>query len=790
MPAGPFCLERMTLQGFEGCFGPLVVGIDTAVGGLAGYIPVKGTRTHSRAMSVYSHASKAREWVKRSKKLMAWALTADERKATYIGTLRLDQKGLACHCVCPACGGTLQAVNAGKLPNEIIEGENLRPHFRHDNGQQKDACLIKMSQIVALQLLLREKTIVLPEHTRNFTSKGASGQIYTGTASRPSVSVPISAIHWVDEHEAKITLPDGRVVWLRLYGSPARGNAASGDAIITIKVDDPEVANWSQDKILEHVQLTGEWLCWDKHPDDDQLHEQAHQDADNQAKHWCDYLPEDLDLPEGLTPAQRSEGVLHWLIKGILGQAHSISTPGYEDTLRGWMPDNTYKTQKIYLHPAHYRISNVRMEQRLQRVIPDVICTVSLGAAPPMDLMVEVAVTHRVDDEKLLRIRELGIACLQIDTKRLSKGGRITIQELRSMVLHETDNKQWLFHPAIERSRNDAVQQLANKSIAIQRQLELQRARQHWIESLNDTQLLREYLMLLRQLWAGKDVQNSQGQAFSTQELIPTLEQRGFKRLDIEDVSGPKGLLWMLELIVRPNETIRAVDLFELAMSSGPVLQSYVTVLGTAIAEYGAFMTEQEEERMRAMRQTIKQSLHEGDLKYARMTHLDTALIALYPRLQKRLSSNKGTREQATKVRYEKQAQEREQRMLREQQAQIENEKERNHQQLQDGLNGVDAMYEWLPQSGGNHNLFAATELVNQKLQRNHPILSTAWRRILQSAWQARDAQMALSEWLKAQSPKTALDLSVRLELLQVALLIKRRHSLQLLVGRRGRPRL
>lgn len=741
-------------------------------------------------MSVYSRASKAQEWVKRSKKLMAWALTADERKATYIGTLRLDQKGLACHCVCPACGGTLQAVNAGKLPHEIIEGENLRPHFRHDNGQQKDACLLKMSQIVALQLLLREKTIVLPEHTRNFTTKGASGQIYTGTASRPAVSAPISAIHWVDEHEAKITMPDGRVVWLRLYGSPARGNAASGDAVITIKVDDPEVATWSQDKILEHAQLTGEWLCWEKHPDDDQLHEQARQDADNQAKHWCDYLPEDLDFPEGLTPAQRSEGVLHWLIKGILGQAHSIATPGYEDTLRGWMPDNTYKTQKINFYPANYRISNVRMEQRLQRVIPDVICTASLGAAPPMDLMIEVAVTHRVDDEKLLRIRELGVACLQIDTKRLSKGGRISMPELRSMVLHETDNKQWLFHPTIERFREDAVQRLANMSITIHRQQELQRARQQWIDSLNDTQILQEYLMLLRQVWAGQDIRNSQGQALSTKELIPTLEQRGFKRLDTEDISGPKGLLWMLEQIVRPNETIRAVDLFELAMSSGPVLQSYVTVLGAAIAEYGAFMTEWEEEQMKGMRLTIKQSLQEGGLQYARMTHLDKALIVLYPRLQKRLSSSKGTRDQATKVRYERQALEREQEKRREQQAQIENEKKWNEQQLQEGLNRVDAMYEWLPQSGGNHNLFAATEQVKQKLQRNHPILSTAWRRILQSAWQARDAQMTLSQWLKAQSPETAMDLKARLDLLEVALLVKRRHSLDLLVGRRGRPRL
>ena len=72
--------------------------------------------------------SKAAKWIEKSGTLMAWAVTAQSRKATYIGSLSREQTGLKCECICPACGGELQAVNAGR-PSEYYLQENTLAHF-------------------------------------------------------------------------------------------------------------------------------------------------------------------------------------------------------------------------------------------------------------------------------------------------------------------------------------------------------------------------------------------------------------------------------------------------------------------------------------------------------------------------------------------------------------------------------------------------------------------------------------------------------------------------------------
>ncbi|WP_138517078.1 hypothetical protein [Rhodoferax bucti] len=130
--------------------------------------------------------------------------TSQERRATYIGSLQREKTGLKCDCVCPACGGRLQAINAGNPIPTVPAGKTKRPHFRHDVGQQYESCLIKMSQIVALQLLLQEKAIYLPPQTVSFPVVGASGQIYTGTSHCDGLTMEVAAREWIDEQEAKI----------------------------------------------------------------------------------------------------------------------------------------------------------------------------------------------------------------------------------------------------------------------------------------------------------------------------------------------------------------------------------------------------------------------------------------------------------------------------------------------------------------------------------------------------------------------------------------------------------
>jgi hypothetical protein len=666
-------------------------------------------KTHSLKITsgTIGAGSTPSDWIERSGALMAWAVTCIGRKATYIGNLSRDQTGLACDCICPACGGKLQAVNAGKSLQELPIGHSLRPHFRHDKGQQQNACLVKMSQIVALQLLLQEHVIQLPAQTSSWTVGGASGQIYTGTASSDGISQQVAAREWVDEHQAKITLEDGRVVWLRLFGAYSPGLESSGDAVITIKVDDPEVSTWPAEKILAHAQLTGEWLCWDKHWEDEELAHQARLDAEQQANHWCDYIPEDLDLPAGLTHAQRSESVLHWLIKGILERSQAIVTPMYAETITREMPDRTEQTCRTYLAEKSYRISNVRLEHRLKGMVPDVICTAVTDRDEPFELMIEVAVTHRVDQEKTTRIRKLGIACLEIDTQKLGQGGRTTVEELSAMVRTQTTNKRWVFHPAIERQRLAAHEQLAQLYAEVARQQIEERARSSWLQTLDDEAMLREFRGLLRQMWNGRTPKLSRGWICQPNELSLLLAHRKFRGMDAPAIAAPRGILWMLDAIASNAPGQSAVALFEEAMhDTGPMrLSSFVTVLGAAMAMYEAPMTGHEGERMQAMREIVKHSLKAGEATYARTSQYDQALSILYPRLRDRLASNKGTQEVASEIRQKRLAQEREQ-ANKEQEAQRQAQAvSQRQEELRARFNEVALYYEWLPKAGWPHDL-------------------------------------------------------------------------------------
>lgn len=717
-------------------------------------------------------------WVERSGALMAWAVTAAERKATYIGSLQRSQTGLACECVCPACEGQLQAVNAGKSLQELSGGNTLRPHFRHHTGQQRDACLVKMSQIVALQLLMQEKVIHLPAQTSRWTVGGASGRIYTGTATSAGFSARIVERNWVDEHEAKITLDDGRVVWLRLFGSYGKGEAASGDAIVSIKVDDPEVATWPIEKILQHAQLTGEWMCWEKHWQDEDLEQQARLDAENQAEHWCDQIPADMDLPEGLTHAQRSESVLHWLIKGILEKAQYLATPDYQETVTRYMPDHTMETRQIYLEAKMYQISNARLEHRLQGVIPDVTCTATHGQEF-MELMIEVAVTHKVDQAKLVRIRSLGLACLEIDTQRLGEGGRTTVDVLRAMVLNNSRNKCWVYHPLIERQRRIAEDYLEQRYAAKANELAEEQTRNVWLRTLNDDEMLQEYLGLLRQIWAGQTPRDSLGRMCPPSDLVRQLEDRKFSGMDSTAITAKRGLLWMVDAIV--NQTIheRPIALLEEAMTgSGPVrLETYVTIIGAAINMYAPPVSSEEREQMQKLRGIVKQSVSMGEDTYTRTNQYDRALYNLFPLLQEPLQTNKGTQEVASRVRLQRYTQQRElEQKLRDEKDRAQAIRERE-EQLRTRFDEVSLYYDWLPQQGWPHDLATTEKYVGQSVSRNDILRTLQWTKVLESAWQAREAGVSLAHWLQSQRPREVFEVDLRLRLLEFAWMLHQKKS-------------
>lgn len=90
-----------------------------------------------------------------------------------------------------------------------------------------------------------------------------------------------------------------------------------------------------------------------------------------------------------------------------------------------------------------YSICSVAVEQRLGSIIPDLIVRIN-----GRELLVEVTVTHGVDRDKLRKIRDLGMSCLEIDLSGTDRG--LTREELEKIVIDDVAHKRWLYNVRAE----------------------------------------------------------------------------------------------------------------------------------------------------------------------------------------------------------------------------------------------------------------------------------------------------------------------------------------------------
>ena len=96
--------------------------------------------------------------------------------------------------------------------------------------------------------------------------------------------------------------------------------------------------------------------------------------------------------------------------------------------------------------PALVRFDEVRLERRLSDIVPDVLIYVQ-----GRPLLVEIAVTHAVDEAKLQKIRRLGISALEITLSDFER--EPTPLNLRREVVASTRSKQWLYNARAESVR-------------------------------------------------------------------------------------------------------------------------------------------------------------------------------------------------------------------------------------------------------------------------------------------------------------------------------------------------
>lgn len=515
--------------------------------------------------------------------------------------------------------------------------------------------------------------IALPERRVKSTHTGVSGSPYLGTAVRPAEDARVVANRWVDAESAMLTLADGRQVLVTL-----RANVVLDDsiqAVLVVDTTEAEVASLSLQDVLARAQLLIRHDCWVRHWSDAGLAEEAQETAQSLASSHMDALPTGdefgsepfatVEFLQALTPVQRGETLLHLHLKQLLGQTELLNVPAFTFPVRYQPPTGGTPLEGTATLPAmRLMLSNARLEQHLGDVVPDVLCDAHVEGdlLEAWPLMLEVAVTHRVGDEKLVRIQARGLACLELDAKRLVGDAHPTVEHLKqALQAPEADSLYWVFHKhlaalgerEIERLAAEHVQQQMryaeskaynvriNKRLdefeRLERKLQDDLRSLRWrLEKLQRTDLLHHYVTALAarphdgRLWEDRRhavyasaLYRADYGSFATPELQPVL--LALHAIHGAGTSGSQQGMDNVLLLLRSGLTDR-------------LLQPYMPVLLWATKQYcHATLDVAAREAIAAIRRQVWEDIQKASLKFTRPLTHDGALAALYPELREKL---------------------------------------------------------------------------------------------------------------------------------------------------------
>jgi len=428
---------------------------------------------------VVSNTPLEREPSRTSSVPLKWAHDAVTGEPRYIHDSEIV--GRHCSCVCQACQLPLTAVMAGQPLHA-----HPTAHFRHPAGSQKDSCALVAARLAATSLLADNGYIDLPRRTLSRTAIGFSGHSYEFWVEQPAERRAIRHTRLLDRATAELTLDDGRTLLVDLSGQRESSGASDGQAVVSISLSDPSLAMLSPEEIRSRLRILPD-IRWCAHWDDHALAAKGDTEASQAACEALDNWSADdeadfrahlmSDIAPETAQQLRRETLLHREVKRILASEQRIATPSLEVTVTreppeefsgDWESDNL---RMVWLTaPRTLELDDVQLERRLGRIVPDVVGHLggrqiytegvtgtwisgdfeeevediySLGW--PLTLLVEVTVTHGIDDEKHRRIIDINLPTLEIDLSRL--GGRITQNDLRDLVVNQTIGKRWVHHP-------------------------------------------------------------------------------------------------------------------------------------------------------------------------------------------------------------------------------------------------------------------------------------------------------------------------------------------------------
>jgi len=494
-----------------------------------------------------------------------------------------------------------------------------------------------------------------------------------------------------------------------------------------------------------------------------------------------------------LTNLQKSETVLHAKVKEILSKSGRLRVPYCEEEVTRVMHDGSQRIRSVRIESQNLTLAEVRLEAPLQGFVPDVMCIARSSRSPSQSfpLLIEVAVTHRVEAGKRALIASSDLACVEIDLTRLgTQPRRITVEQLQSAVIDDMQCKSWVFNPALARLVKLKEQEFEREDRELRAAWQCEEERQEWLDELSTERLIELLLPVLKHHWLTEGAMSvDQEYSVLPQEIAVRLTSRGFGEVDDPVLLKNEGLLHCLDDIRNRHLSKGTMSkwggLWRLAQE--PTLQKYLTLGLIALKAYPLNLGHEDFERIGDLRRKVKDSLDIEARTYARPTIHDEIIGRLFPPMRELLSKPFGTlnalqekyearkaseRQQAAehaRIEAERMAKFRKEFQLVFAERQKELEEKEQRRQTIDALLSRERVYTWRSDIPASTIESVLQQFNIVRLIRNYVRSGMDVEALLRNAWESRARGHSFRLWLIEQPVKGTTKAKMVLEVLRAA---------------------
>lgn len=123
---------------------------------------------------------------------------------------------------------------------------------------------------------------------------------------------------------------------------------------------------------------------------------------------------------------------LHLLAKEIISNEKRIVIPPVSYSFN-------YNNKFIDIPETEVQIDKVELETKTGDIIPDIVLYHGKQI-----LLIEIYVTHKINEEKLNKIKSLGLSTIEIDLSQTDR--EISYEDLKNILINSYSGKQWIFN--------------------------------------------------------------------------------------------------------------------------------------------------------------------------------------------------------------------------------------------------------------------------------------------------------------------------------------------------------